>query len=72
MKFSIKDFFNKCDETLNGKLYFLCSVSAAEQLSAEYWCSDNACIAQKMKFYVKVYLFLEMITFENVVFQAQF
>ena len=37
MKFSIKDFFRKCDQTadlvtfteeiLNGKLHFLCSVS---------------------------------------------
>ena len=26
MKFSIKDFFSKCDqEILNGKLHFLCS-----------------------------------------------
>ena len=24
-KFSIKDFFSKCDEILNGKLHFLCS-----------------------------------------------
>ena len=37
MKFSIKDFFSKCDqirrklteEILNGKLHFLCSVSHA-------------------------------------------
>ena len=26
MKFSIKDFFSKFDQILNGKLYFLCSV----------------------------------------------
>ena len=26
MKFSIKDFFSKCDQILNGKLYFLCIV----------------------------------------------
>ena len=26
MKISIKDFFSKCDQTLNGKLNFLCSV----------------------------------------------
>ena len=26
MKFSIKDFFSKCDQILNGKLHFLCSV----------------------------------------------
>ena len=26
MKFSIKDFFSKCDEVLNRKLHFLCSV----------------------------------------------
>ena len=25
MKFSIKDVFSKCDQTLNGKLHFLCS-----------------------------------------------
>ena len=25
MKFSIKDFFSKCDQILNGKLHFLCS-----------------------------------------------
>ena len=25
MKFSIKDFFSKCDQTLNGKFHFLCS-----------------------------------------------
>ena len=28
-KFSIKDFFSKCDQILNGKLHFLCSVIAA-------------------------------------------
>ena len=37
MKFSIKDFFSKCDqrneEILNGKLQFLCSVS----LGNAYW-----------------------------------
>ena len=27
MKFSIKDFFSKCDQILNIKLHFLCSVS---------------------------------------------
>ena len=26
MKFSVKDFFCKCDQILNGKLHFLCSV----------------------------------------------
>ena len=26
MKFSIKDFFSKCDQILNRKLHFLCSV----------------------------------------------
>ena len=26
MKFSIKDFFRKCDQILNGKLHFLCNV----------------------------------------------
>ena len=26
-KFSIKDFFSKCDQILNGKLHFLCSVT---------------------------------------------
>ena len=25
-KFSIKDFFSKCEEILNGKIHFLCSV----------------------------------------------
>ena len=25
MKFSIKDFFSKSDQTLNGKIHFLCS-----------------------------------------------
>ena len=25
MKFSIKDFFSKCDQILNGKIHFLCS-----------------------------------------------
>ena len=25
MRFSIKDFFSKCDQILNGKLHFLCS-----------------------------------------------
>ena len=24
-KFSIKDFFSKCDQILNGKLHFMCS-----------------------------------------------
>ena len=28
MKFSIKDFFSKCDQILNGKLHFFCSNSA--------------------------------------------
>ena len=27
MKFSIKDFFNKCDHILNGKLHFLYSAT---------------------------------------------
>ena len=31
MKFSIKDFFGKCDQILNGKFHFLCS----EKLSQE-------------------------------------
>ena len=26
MKFSVKDFFSNCDQILNGKLHFLCSV----------------------------------------------
>ena len=26
MKFSIKDFFSKCDQILNGKLHFFCAV----------------------------------------------
>ena len=25
MKFSVKDFFSKCDQILNGKLHFSCS-----------------------------------------------
>ena len=29
MKFPIKDFFSKCDQTLNGKLHFLCSERGA-------------------------------------------
>ena len=29
MKFSIKDFFSKCDQILNGKLHFLCSASGS-------------------------------------------
>ena len=31
-----------------------------------------ACSVQEMKFSIKDYLCLEMITFENVIFQAQF
>ena len=27
MKFSIKDFFSKCDQILNGKLHFSCIVN---------------------------------------------
>ena len=29
MKFPIEDFFSKCDQTLNGKLHFLCSERGA-------------------------------------------
>ena len=32
MKFSIKDFFSKSDQILNGKLYFLCKDSAFNAL----------------------------------------
>ena len=28
MKFSIKDFFSKCDQILNGKLHFMCRVGS--------------------------------------------
>ena len=30
MKFSIKDFFSKCEHILNGKLHFWCSGSNKE------------------------------------------
>ena len=32
MKLSIKDFFSKCDQILNGKLQFLCSVAYGKGL----------------------------------------
>ena len=32
MKFSITDFFSKCDQIRSGKLHFLCSVTLAELL----------------------------------------
>ena len=36
MKFSIKYFFSKCDQILNGKLHFLCSVRAYQNQFP--WC----------------------------------
>ena len=31
MKFSIKDFFSKCDQIRNGKFHFLCSVQRKKE-----------------------------------------
>ena len=48
MKFSIKDFFSKCDtfteEILNGKRHFLCSVVSFYLLktSEKLWCFQGA------------------------------
>ena len=33
MKFSIKDFFSECDQILNGKLHFSCSVFVKDLFS---------------------------------------
>ena len=34
IKFSMKDFFSKCEEIFNGKLYFLCSASLTKELES--------------------------------------
>ena len=67
MKFSIKDFFSKCDqetadlvtfteEILNGKLRFLCSDIKHRQSSYEYHCKIKKIDERDLffPFYIKI------------------
>ena len=49
MKFSIKDFFSKCDQVLNGKLHFLCSGSFFLQRQTLTGSLQNNCFKQQLK-----------------------
>ena len=37
MEFSVKDFFNKCDQILNGKLHFLYSETSIGSLTNSFY-----------------------------------
>ena len=41
IKFSIKDFFSKCDQILNGKLHFLCSVNRIREFALRRFFRDS-------------------------------
>ena len=49
MKFSIKDFFSKCDQILNEKLHFFCSNSAIKK--------NTLCLQANIDFIRKMQIF---------------
>ena len=64
MKFSIKDFFSKCDKILNGKLHFLRSVSMNKKSDRmNYSLSKNQEQTDQIdKIYLKTFLIFWFIT----------
>ena len=64
MKFSIKDFFCKCDKILNGKLHFLRSVSMNKRSDRmNYSLSKNQEQTDQIdKIYLKTFLIFWFIT----------